>query len=128
MQILKNKYKKHIILLLVISLLLTSCGRSKKEDEPEQTPVAVEDDTEQIIEKDPKPDPLSLALVSSVPDGGWIMEATFPDRNDDISTTLAMNSMASFKGYHGQGVAYVTVGEDIKAFKMSMNEREVDTS
>ncbi len=128
MQILKNKYKKHIILLLVISLLLTSCGRSKKEDEPEQTPVAVEDDTEQIIEKDPKPDPLSLALVSSVPDGGWIMEATFPDRNDDISTTLAMNSMASFKGYHGQGVAYVTVGEDIKAFKMYVNEREVDTS
>ncbi|MBR3634816.1 MAG: penicillin binding protein PBP4B [Lachnospiraceae bacterium] len=128
MQILKNKYKKHIILLLVISLLLTSCGRSKKEDEPEQTPVAVEDDTEQIIEKDPKPDPLSLVPVSSVPEGGWIMDAAFPDRNDDISTTLAMNSMASFKGYHGQGVAYVTVGEDIKAFKMYVNEREVDTS
>ncbi|MBO4846673.1 MAG: penicillin binding protein PBP4B [Lachnospiraceae bacterium] len=128
MQIVKNRSKKNIIFLLVISLLLTSCGRSEKTEEPEQTAEVIDDTIEQIIEQDPKPDPLSLALVSSVPEGGWIMEATFPDRNDDISTTLAMNSMASFKGYHGQGEAYVTVGDDIEAFKMYVNEREVDTS
>ena len=122
------RYIRTISFILALSVLMTSCGR-KTEEEPEVIDQEViSQDITQPTEQDPVSGPLSLAPVSSLPEGGWIMEATFPDRNDDISTTLAMNSMASFKGYHGQGLMYVTVGDDITSFKMYVNEREVDTS
>ena len=97
----KKNYRfiRTISFILALSFLMTSCAR-KTEEEPEVIDQeAVIQDITQPTEQDPVSGPLSLAPVSSLPEGGWIMEATFPDRNDDISTTLAMNSMASFKGY-----------------------------
>ena len=56
-----------------------------------------------------------------------IRKVTFPDWKGYTDDTLAMNSMYSFYGYHGQGTLYVSVSEELESFRMYVNGYAVDT-
>ena len=59
---------------------------------------------------------------------GWQIQAVFPDWKGYTDDTLAMNSMISFYGYHGQGAVYVQPAKEVTGFSMYVNGIAVDTS
>lgn len=65
---------------------------------------------------------------NELPDMEWQIEASFPDWKGYVDDTLAMNGMASFYGYHGQGRLYVCLADGVTGFRMYVNSSEVDTS
>ena len=68
-----------------------------------------------------KADILSLDLE-------WQAKGTFPDWKGYTDDTLAMNSMYSFFGYHGQGVIYLKSGEALKSLRLYVNGIRIDTA
>ena len=62
-----------------------------------------------------------------LPQNGWQAQVIFPDWKGYTDDTLAMNSMYTFYGYHGQGALYVTVSEQVESFRLYINEKPVDT-
>ncbi|MBR4749952.1 MAG: penicillin binding protein PBP4B [Abditibacteriota bacterium] len=71
---------------------------------------------------------LKAEAVDSVPDAGWQVKAVFPDWRGYVDDTLAMNSMASFDGWQGQGYFYVTLAPGVRSLRMFVNGREADLS
>ena len=69
-----------------------------------------------------------IEKADALPEAGWQKKAVFPDAWGYTDDTLAMNSMVSFQGYHGQGYMYVEVAEDVTAFTLYVNRQEYDTS
>ena len=122
--------KRIIAVMLSVVWLLTGCtdavetiyatGTDKEIQENESD--AEDEASEQ------KDGLLSLESVSSVPEGDWQTEAVFPDRRGKIDDTLALNSIAGFDGYRGQGKLYVTVSDNAEAFDLFVNDRKADTS
>ncbi len=55
------------------------------------------------------------------------MQAVFPDWKGYTDDTLAMNSMYSFIGYHGQGTVYVQISDKVDDFRMYVNGHAVQT-
>lgn len=55
-------------------------------------------------------------------------EVVFPDWAGYTDDTLAMNSMYSFKTYHGQGSLYITPAEGVESFELFINNHSIDTS
>ncbi|WP_081641122.1 penicillin binding protein PBP4B [Butyrivibrio sp. XPD2006] len=53
---------------------------------------------------------------------------SFPDWKGYTDNTLAMNSMYSFYGYHGQGELFLTISGRVESFDMFVNGTPVDTS
>lgn len=51
---------------------------------------------------------------------------TFPDWKGYTDNTLAMNSMYSFMGYHGQGEIYFTIADEVESLKMYVNDIPVE--
>ncbi|MBR2764500.1 MAG: penicillin binding protein PBP4B, partial [Blautia sp.] len=70
----------------------------------------------------------ALADVSSPLPAQWQAQITFPDWKGYTDDTLAMNSMYTFYGCHGQGAIYVQPATDVTGFKMYVNGTPVDTS
>ena len=66
--------------------------------------------------------------VRAAPDGEWQCEAAFPDWKGYVDDTLALNSMVSFDGWHGQGYFYVTLHEDTESLRLFANGCEADVS
>ena len=66
--------------------------------------------------------------TASLPEAGWQAQVTFPDWKGYPDDTLAMNSMFSFFGCHGQGTLYVQPKEEVKSFRMYVNGKLVDTT
>ena len=66
--------------------------------------------------------------VRAAPDGEWQCEAAFPDWKGYVDDTLALNSMVSFDGWHGQGYFYVTLHEDTESLRLFVNGCEADVS
>ena len=121
------KMKKLAALLLCGILFLTSCGRSSgvvNDATPDEGSVAedasfveedenaaedyetAEDTMEEEIPEDmlpPEVEPLALNPVDSIPEGEWQAEILFPDRRGKVDDTLAINSIAGFNSYSGQG-------------------------
>ena len=52
---------------------------------------------------------------------------SFPDWRGRVDNTLALNSMYSFYGYHGQGELFLTVSGRVESFDMFVNGTPVDT-
>ena len=59
---------------------------------------------------------------------GWQAKVVFPDWKGYTDDTLAMNSMFSFAGYHGQGTVYVLLSEEVESFRMYINGNALDVS
>ena len=60
-------------------------------------------------------------------EGKWQAQVVFPDWKGYTDDTLAMNSMYSFFGYHGQGMLYLKTKEEVTDFRMYVNGIPVDT-
>lgn len=73
------------------------------------------------------PQPLKPELVAgSAPK--LPIRVSFPDWMGRTDNTLALNSMYSFCGYHGQGELFLTISGKVKSFDMFVNGTPVDTS
>ncbi len=77
---------------------------------------------------DPGSGLLSFAGVADVPDYQWQKTAVFPDWKGYTDDTLAMNSMLSFQGWHGQGALWLRVSEAVESFSLYVNGVPCDTS
>ncbi len=64
----------------------------------------------------------------SEPKTDSMIKVSFPDWKGYTDDTLAMNSMYSFKGYHGQGSLYVKAADEVIKFRMYVNGVPVKTS
>lgn len=62
-----------------------------------------------------------------LPPYGWQAQVRFPDWKGYTDDTLAMNSMYTFFGYHGQGEIYVTAADKVESFRLYLNEKPIDT-
>lgn len=71
---------------------------------------------------------LPVTETDVLPDGTWQAEVSFPDWSGHVDNTLAMNSMYSFEGRHGQGKLYVRLRDGIETFHMYVNGMAVETS
>ena len=58
----------------------------------------------------------------------WQLKAVFPDWKGYPDDTLAMNSMISFYGCHGQGTVYIQPKEEVTSFRMYVNGTAMDTA
>ena len=67
---------------------------------------------------------LRIEKTDFLPQAGWQKKAVFPDAWGYADDTLAMNSMVSFQGYHGQGTLYVQVSEEVRSFTLYINEKK----
>ena len=89
-------------------------------------------DTQNPGESDQGASPASEAAVQQVgademPEAGTLPQADFPDWKGYADDTLAMNSMYSFYGCHGQGALYVSVSGEVESFRMYVNETPIAT-
>ncbi len=64
---------------------------------------------------------LQLVRAKELPEQEWQKHAVFPDWKGYTDDTLAMNSMMSFQGFHGQGMLWVRVADDVKSFTLYVN-------
>lgn len=74
------------------------------------------------------PASLSLKPLRDIPKGEWQADLSFPDRRGKVDNTLAMNSIAGFDYYSGQGKMYISVSDEVTSFDMFVNDIEVNTS
>ena len=65
---------------------------------------------------------------AAIPEYGWQKSAAFPDWKGYTDDTLAMNSMLSFIGWHGQGALWLEVAEEVSSFALYVNGRKLDTA
>ena len=69
---------------------------------------------------------LAAARAEELPSQGWQKTASFPDWKNYTDDTLAMNSMISFLGYHGQGQLMLEVSEETESFSLYVNGVKAD--
>ena len=72
-------------------------------------------------------EPLNCSALSGLPDYEWQKTASFPDWKNYTDDTLALNSMISFQGYHGQGFLVLDVSEETESFTLYINGEKADT-
>ena len=65
--------------------------------------------------------------AEELPPAGTLPQVVFPDWKGYADDTLAMNSMYSFYGCHGQGTVYVSVSGAVESFSMYINNAPVAT-
>ncbi|MBO4374681.1 MAG: serine hydrolase [Lachnospiraceae bacterium] len=126
-------YKKIVAVLIAAVWLLTGCteavetiyatGTDKEDKEEDRSGQDVDKE-----ESGQKKEMLSLESVEAVPEGEWQTEAVFPDRRGKVDDTLALNSIAGFDGYSGQGKMYISVSDNVESFDLFINDRKADTS
>ncbi len=129
----RKKYiTKAIGILLSVILIMTGCGSfadSASISGDQAGRFAENSDGQEAEAGDLLPDtPLALAEADELPEWEWQAQAVFPDRKGKIDDTLAMNSLLTFEGFHGQGKLYLSPSETVSSFNMYVNNREVDTS
>ena len=66
--------------------------------------------------------------MTRLPAGTWQKIASFPDWKGEADNSLAMNSMISFLGYHGQGMIWLDVAQETKSFQLYINSDTYDTA
>ena len=69
-----------------------------------------------------------VSQAESLPEWGWQKQAVFPDWKGYTDDTLAMNSMLSFQGWHGQGALWIRVSDEVEAFALYVNGKKLDTA
>ena len=70
----------------------------------------------------------SAGPAKALPDAGWQKQAAFPDWKGYTDDTLAMNSMLSFRGWHGQGTVWISVSDEVESFALYINGHRLDTA
>ena len=70
---------------------------------------------------------ITIEKAASLPEAGWQKKAVFPDPWGYTDDTLAMNSMISFQGCHGQGYFYLEISGQVDSFTLYVNDRQADT-
>ena len=95
--------KKRLAFLTAVILILTCCLAARAE-----TPL------------------LAVRQANGIPSWGWQKTASFPDWKGYTDDTLAMNSMISFQGYHGQGELFLQVSEEVESFCLYVNGVKAD--
>lgn len=109
------------MLCAAMTLPFAGCGAQTASE------AGADEDTMQTTAAE-EPETLPLAAVDALPDAGWQGQVTFPDWKGYTDDTLAMNSMYTFFGYHGQGTIYVQCADQVETFHMYVNGQPVDTS
>ena len=71
---------------------------------------------------------MATTKMETLPEVGWQKTAVFPDWKGYTDDTLAMNSMISFQGYHGQGTITLSVSDEVESFTLYVNEAKCDTA
>ena len=74
----------------------------------------------------PDPPVLPVVQANGIPSWEWQKTASFPDWKNYTDDTLAMNSMISFQGYHGQGRLMLDVSEETESFNLYVNGVKAD--
>ncbi|MBQ9010070.1 MAG: serine hydrolase [Clostridia bacterium] len=69
---------------------------------------------------------IQLIRSETLPDQEWQKRAVFPDWKGYTDDTLAMNSMLSFLGFHGQGVLWLRVSDTVESFILYVNGVRAD--
>ena len=64
---------------------------------------------------------ITVLRVSEIPAREWQKTAVFPDWKGYTDDTLALNSMISFYGYHGQGQIFLDVSDETESFSLYVN-------
>ena len=67
-----------------------------------------------------------MARVAALPAYDWQKRAIFPDWKGYTDDTLAMNSMLSFKGWHGQGTLWIRASQAVESFTLYVNARKLE--
>ncbi|MCR4892340.1 MAG: serine hydrolase, partial [Lachnospiraceae bacterium] len=73
-----------------------------------------------------EPVAISGTEAETLSGNSWQASVAFPDWKGYTDDTLAMNSMYSFFGYHGQGNLYVKSAKEVESFRMYVNGRAVN--
>lgn len=115
-----------LALFAVLAAVFAGCGNQAEsgtvqEDAKEEAAMDPEGEGEKIITV------LTSAEEERLQNAGWQMQAVFPDWKGYTDDTLAMNSMCSFFGYHGQGTVYIRVSDEVESFRMYVNGHAVNT-
>lgn len=71
---------------------------------------------------------LRLEKKTGLPKQEWQKDAVFPDWKGYTDDTLAMNSMLSFRMYHGQGKIWLKVSGEVESFSLYVNGEKCDTA
>jgi CubicO group peptidase (beta-lactamase class C family) len=148
------KYRQLIALMAatVLTLSTAACGAKDIEDAPAGIQIETlqpEAEVQDIAEKPQQQEPVINAQTEAkesekteeikAPQGPLKPElvagsapklpirVSFPDWKGYTDNTLAMNSMYSFKGYHGQGELFLTISGKVESFDMFVNGTPVDT-
>lgn len=104
----KKKLSISLALILITATLLTACSSGKDSSETTES-------TDSIT-------------ASTLPEGTWQAELTFPDWAGYVDDTLAMNSMYSYETYKDQGTLYISPSAEVESFKLFVNNHEIDTA
>ena len=64
---------------------------------------------------------ITVLQANGIPSWEWQKTAAFPDWKGYTDDTLAMNSMISFYGYHGQGEIFLNASEETESFSLYVN-------
>ena len=70
----------------------------------------------------------ALTREAALPACGWQKSASFPDWKGYTDDTLAMNSMLSFQGFHGQGSLWLDVSDAVDSFALYVNGQKWNTA
>ncbi len=124
------------VMTVVLSCILPGCSNKLqkeivvRETEPVITDVVITPEpspsSSEIV---PEPEEEAVLLKPEIAgdiDTDPLIKAVFPDWKGYTDDTLAMNSMFSFQGYHGQGELYLTVSDEVESFRMFVNGNAVD--
>ena len=63
-----------------------------------------------------------IVKTEGVPQHSWQYAVSFPDWKGKPDNSLAMNSMVSFEGRHGQGNLYIAPSEGVTSFSVYIND------
>ena len=64
----------------------------------------------------------------ALPQAGWQKTFVFPDWKGYTDDTLAMNSMAGFRFYRGQGTLWLEIADTVESFSLYVNGVKCDTT
>ena len=101
--------------------------------EQNELPAGTEEQSEVPVETKEESSPPASEMneihisAEELPPDSSLPQVVFPDWKGYADDTLAMNSMYSFYGCHGQGTAYVSVSDAVKSFSMYINNTPVPT-
>ena len=75
-----------------------------------------------------KKEAFPIVKAEAVPEHSWQYAVSFPDWKGKPDNSLAMNSMVSFEGRHGQGSLYIVPSDNVGSFSVYINDHPVDTT